>query len=478
MNKNLALTLTAATLFIVIGIMAAWWFNGGNIDSVKPYVDPYNNYTEAELTAMLDKGDIEATAELGWRNFNKGDFEKAYALFKKAAEKNNAKGLTGLGRYYTHIGKYGESFKYFEAAAEQGYTIAIFNLGVAYANGDGCEQDDKKAFTLFEEAAKKGYSLAQRTVGAYYLDGVGTVVDKKKGFMWFKKAAEQNDARAFWNLGKCYLDGEGTEKDEAKAIEYYQKSASAGDMYGQAELALAYQFGQGGLKEDPKKAFELYQLSATQGLASAQSLLAYCYENGVGTKKDKKKAFEYYMLSAKQGYDPAQYSLALCYWNGTGTERNLDKLRYWAGLAAKQGNKEAKNMLANLSQWIYEEEQQKREYERKYGHIGTFEFTDDLKHDWVLVVKKDETAIISTKDGYTKVYAHWDKYDTMNYAQFSCSEQGPLIAFPGSDIYINNGRFVPKVCGYFCIDGKYIYYDSDAADAKNPDLRLPLTKIK
>lgn len=57
MNKNLALTLTAATLFIVIGIMAAWWFNGGNIDSVKPYVDPYNNYTEAELTAMQDKGE-------------------------------------------------------------------------------------------------------------------------------------------------------------------------------------------------------------------------------------------------------------------------------------------------------------------------------------------------------------------------------------------------------------------------------------
>ena len=42
MNKNLALTLTAATLFIVIGAMAIWWFNGGNIDSVKPYVDPYN----------------------------------------------------------------------------------------------------------------------------------------------------------------------------------------------------------------------------------------------------------------------------------------------------------------------------------------------------------------------------------------------------------------------------------------------------
>lgn len=148
MNKNLALTLTAATLFIVIGIMAAWWFNGGNIDSVKPYVDPYNNYTEAELTAMQDKGDIEATAELGWRSFNKGDFEKAYALYKKAADKNNAKGLTGLGLYYAHIGKYEECFKYFEAAAQQDYTVGIFNLGVAYANGDGCNQDSQKAFTL------------------------------------------------------------------------------------------------------------------------------------------------------------------------------------------------------------------------------------------------------------------------------------------------------------------------------------------
>lgn len=191
MNKNLALKLTAATLFIVIGIMAAWWFNGGNIDSVKPYVDPYNNYTEAELTAMQDKGDIEATAELGWRNFNKGDLEKAYALYKKAADKNNAKGLTGLGLYYAHIGKYGESFKYFEAAAEQDYTVAIFNLGVAYANGDGCKQDSQKAFTLLKTAAEKGYSPAQRVVGVYYLEGVGTVVNKKKGFMWFKKAAEQ-----------------------------------------------------------------------------------------------------------------------------------------------------------------------------------------------------------------------------------------------------------------------------------------------
>lgn len=66
----------------------------------------------------------------------------------------------------------------------------------------------------------------------------------------------------------------------------------------------------------------------------------------------------------------------------------------------------------------------------------------------------------------------------MNYAQFSCSERAPMIAFPGSDIYIDNGIFGPKACGYFCIDGKYIYYDSSAADAKNPDMRLPLKKIK
>lgn len=109
-------------------------------------------------------------------------------------------------------------------------------------------------------------------------------------------------------------------------------------------------------------------------------------------------------------------------------------------------------MLANLSQWIYEEEQQKREYERKYGHIGTFEFTDDLKHEWILVVNKDETATIRNKDGKKNAYASWYKYDTMKYAQFSCSEQAPMIAFPGSDIYIYTMEYLaPKLVAIFVL---------------------------
>ena len=56
-----------------------------------------------------------------------------------------------------------------------------------------------------------------------------------------------------------------------------------------------------------------------------------------------------------------------------------------------------------------------------------------------------------------------------------------MLAFPGSEIYMHDNGYAgvigAEACGYFCIDGKYIYYDSTAADAKNPEFRLPLKKI-
>lgn len=98
---------------------------------------------------------------------------------------------------------------------------------------------------------------------------------------------------------------------------------------------------------------------------------------------------------------------------------------------------------------------------------------------WVLIVKADETATIKNKDGKSTAYASWCKYNSVRYAHFSCSDRAPMITFPDSELYIQDyGHIGPAACAYFCIDGEYIYYDSDAADAKNPELRLPIKKIK
>ena len=67
----------------------------------------------------------------------------------------------------------------------------------------------------------------------------------------------------------------------------------------------------------------------------------------------------------------------------------------------------------------------------------------------------------------------------MRYAHFSCSDRAPMITFPGSELYIQDyGHIGPAACAYFCIDGEYIYYDSDAADAKNPELRVSVSAMQ
>lgn len=127
----------------------------------------------------------------------------------------------------------------------------------------------------------------------------------------------------------------------------------------------------------------------------------------------------------------------------------------------------------------FDEEKIKEENLQANEFIGTFEFTDKSNNVWVLIVKADETATIKNKDGKSTAYASWYKYNSMRYAHFSCSDRAPMITFPGSELYAQDYGYIgPAACAYFCIDGEYIYYDFHAADAKNPELRLPIKKIK
>ena len=127
----------------------------------------------------------------------------------------------------------------------------------------------------------------------------------------------------------------------------------------------------------------------------------------------------------------------------------------------------------------FDEEKIKEENLQANEFIGTFEFTDNSNNVWVLIVKADETATIKNKDGKSTAYASWYKYNSMRHAHFSCSDRAPMITFPGSELYAQDYGYIgPAACAYFCIDGEYIYYDFHAADAKNPELRLPIKKIK
>ena len=49
--------------------------------------------------------------------------------------------------------------KWYRLAAEQGYDIAQYNLGVMYENGQGVPQDYKEAVKWYRLAAEQGYDM-------------------------------------------------------------------------------------------------------------------------------------------------------------------------------------------------------------------------------------------------------------------------------------------------------------------------------
>lgn len=102
---------------------------------------------------------------------------------------------------------------------------------------------------------------------------------------------------------------------------------------------------------------------------------------------------------------------------------------------------------------------------------GTYEFSDG-HNTWVLVVNDDETAYIYNKKGgeNIKAYGSWDKYNYENYNRIDLQfiDKQPEVWFPSGEKKLK----LPEI-----YEG-YIYNNFASREAKNPELRLPIRKIK
>ena len=58
-----------------------------------------------------------------------------------------------------------EAVRLFRLAADQGHTLAQYNLGTCYKQGEGVVKDAKEAVRLFRLAADQGHILAQHNLG-------------------------------------------------------------------------------------------------------------------------------------------------------------------------------------------------------------------------------------------------------------------------------------------------------------------------
>ena len=107
------------------------------------------------------------------------EYEKAFRIFEKLANRGQSKGIkvewtenlcgsvlgeNGLGYMYAkglYVTKnYNKAVSWFKKAADKHFSMAIFNLSIAYRNGDGVEQSHAEANRLNHQAALQGYGTA------------------------------------------------------------------------------------------------------------------------------------------------------------------------------------------------------------------------------------------------------------------------------------------------------------------------------
>ena len=149
-------------------------------------------------------------------------------------------------------------------AAARGDAMAEFNLGLAYANGDGVPQDDRQAVAWWRKAAKQGVTDAEYCLGKAYYVGRGVPQDEQQGVLWMRRAAEHGNVHAETGLGFAFDLGRGVPQDYDQSASWFRKAAEQGSTAAQTGLGLDYAMGRG-VPKDSVLAYTLIDLAVTAG---------------------------------------------------------------------------------------------------------------------------------------------------------------------------------------------------------------------
>lgn len=150
-------------------------------------------------------------------------------------------------------------------AAVAGDARAAYELGMAYANGEGVDLDYVEASRWISQAADAGLVLGQRALAWLYSNGLGVEPDDSAAVRWYLAAAEQGDPRD------------------------------------QHFAATMYRYGRFGMKPDAERMLHWYTLSANQGFAPAQCELGQLLVKGKHVARDDKLAFQWLSLAVVNG---------------------------------------------------------------------------------------------------------------------------------------------------------------------------------
>ncbi|MGA2794336.1 MAG: tetratricopeptide repeat protein, partial [Roseiarcus sp.] len=183
--------------------------------------------------------------------------------FRQAADKGDLYSAAEIGAAYwdgapAYPKDQAEAVQWFlKAAIDPKIVNPAINLGVdlgiAYRDGTGVQQDRAQSLKWFRIAAEKGNTYAAAEIGAAYWDGASPYPkDPAAAVQWFlKAAADPAEVYAARNLGVAYRDGTGVQQDKATSLRWFRQAAFKGDAFSATEIGAAYWDGAPAYPKDP-----------------------------------------------------------------------------------------------------------------------------------------------------------------------------------------------------------------------------------
>lgn len=180
------------------------------------------------------------------------DSDKAIYWMRKAAERGNESAkafvqnfdndtgksiivqsaISGVEGYGTKWYKCEELIEEYFKLADCGDVEAQYELARQSIPGkrfDVFKRDAHNAEKYYEMAAKQGMTDAMFNLANLFVEGsIGFAPNIEKGFEWRKKCADAGDDEACYMLGKMYQNGQGTAADMKQCVSYWEKAADNG----------------------------------------------------------------------------------------------------------------------------------------------------------------------------------------------------------------------------------------------------------
>lgn len=242
------------------------------------------------------------------------DYVQAEHWLRRAAAAKISSASLELSRLLKANGRTEESLRILGEAAAAGHPVAQHELAKTCL-AKLPRPDVATARTWLKAAAEQGYTPALRELGlAYLLPSEGSI-DVLEAIHWLQAADAKGDREATSKLTQLFADETTVPKTRAAAFRWHLARAATGNITSLNIVGVAYRDGLD-VPVDLKKAHDFLNKAANAGLADAQYNLGVMFAKGLAQFNSTANAFGLKEKAARQGHLQAMADVAKLYLSG------------------------------------------------------------------------------------------------------------------------------------------------------------------